>query len=142
MQTRTVSSVAHIMCISAEYVKVSLTANLYWSMVESGIALIAVCLPTFRALLGKGPEGLLQSFRSIFTLNSRSSRSNQTSHNSVKLEDQRSSTERFVPGSHSRETHGFHSYAMHDLNGPNADATTPKGGILVHKTISSAERQL
>ena len=140
---KTVSNITSLTRISAENFEVSLTANLYWSMVESGVALIAVCLPTFRALLGKAaPEGILQSFRRIFTLHSRSSQSHQTSHKSVKLEDQRSSTERFVPSSNDHEMPGIQSYAMHDLKAANSDGAAPKEGILVHKTLSSASREL
>lgn len=48
---------------------VSLTANLYWSMIESGLGLVAVCLPTFRALFGQvSLDAMTKSFRSAFSL--------------------------------------------------------------------------
>lgn len=50
---------------------VSLTSNLYWSMVESGIGLIAVCLPTYRLLFSQfSMKVLLNSVRSAFLLRS------------------------------------------------------------------------
>ena len=42
-----------------------------WSMVEAGVAVIAACLPTVRPLfLGKSPESLIGSIRSMLSLNS------------------------------------------------------------------------
>lgn len=53
---------------------VSLTSNLYWSMVESGIGLIAVCLPTYRLLFSQfSVQVLLDSVRSVFSLRSQPS---------------------------------------------------------------------
>ncbi|TVY47473.1 hypothetical protein LOCC1_G002206 [Lachnellula occidentalis] len=42
----------------------ALTRNLYWSMVESGLGMLAVCLPTFRSLFNTNSSGWLTSVRS------------------------------------------------------------------------------
>lgn len=44
---------------------------LFWPMIQMGIALIAICLPTLRPLFqGVSPESVIQSIRSNFSLSS------------------------------------------------------------------------
>lgn len=63
-----------ISCLHDIIVDVSIF--LYWSMLESGLAVIVACLPTLRFLLRSYPD-ILQSLRSIFSLTSMNgSRSN------------------------------------------------------------------
>ncbi|KAI9666608.1 MAG: hypothetical protein M1821_004544 [Bathelium mastoideum] len=51
-----------------------LTTEIYWSMIEMGISVVAACLPTMKPLFGKlSPENVLNSFRSMFPLRSRTS---------------------------------------------------------------------
>ena len=54
-----------------------ITQTLYWGMLESGLGLVACCLPTLRFLFGKmAPDNLISSIRSILSLESlRSSQS-------------------------------------------------------------------
>jgi hypothetical protein len=53
---------------------VVVTLGLYWSLLESGLALIAACLPTLSALViqKKTFTSMLQTFRSVFSLRSTS----------------------------------------------------------------------
>lgn len=47
------------------------TIVLVWSQVEAGIAIVAACLPTLRPLFkGNSPESLINSLRSVFSLQS------------------------------------------------------------------------
>jgi len=49
----------------------TITGTLYWSMVEVGVGLLAVCLPTIRFLFrGLSPESVINSIRSAFSLHS------------------------------------------------------------------------
>lgn len=62
---------------------VVVTLGLYWSLLESGLALIAACLPTLSSLVLKERAGLntmLRSIRSVFSLRStgRSVRSDES----------------------------------------------------------------
>lgn len=50
----------------------AITRNLYWCMVESGLSLLAVCLPTMRSLFTARPPGWATSVWSVFTSRSRS----------------------------------------------------------------------
>ncbi|KAF2115243.1 hypothetical protein BDV96DRAFT_646257 [Lophiotrema nucula] len=64
--------------------KLVVTLGLYWSLLESGLALIAACLPTLSSLFfkkkgGKSLTMMLQSLRSVFSLRS--------SNRSVRSED-------------------------------------------------------
>ena len=49
-----------------------LTTEIYWSMIEMGISVVAACLPTLAPLVGdKSPlEGVIRSVRSILSLGS------------------------------------------------------------------------
>ena len=45
------------------------TIVLGWSQVEAGIGIVAACLPTLRPLfVGRSPESLIDSIRSVFSL--------------------------------------------------------------------------
>lgn len=45
-----------------------------WSLVEVGVAIIAASLPTIRPLfVGKSPDSIFRSFRSLFSLQSHNS---------------------------------------------------------------------
>lgn len=48
---------------------------MFWGMLEMGVAMIAVCLPTLRPLFhGWSPESIMRSFRSALSLRSVGSR--------------------------------------------------------------------
>lgn len=48
-----------------------LTTEIWWSMIEMGISIVAACLPTIRPLFGKlSPDRILHSIRSMFSLQS------------------------------------------------------------------------
>ncbi|KAI9660398.1 MAG: hypothetical protein M1821_009748 [Bathelium mastoideum] len=48
-----------------------ITQTLYWGILESGLGLVACCLPTLRFLFGRmAPENLISSIRSILSLES------------------------------------------------------------------------
>ncbi|KAF4624478.1 hypothetical protein G7Y89_g13692 [Cudoniella acicularis] len=48
-----------------------LTTEIWWSMIEMGISIVAACLPTIRPLFGNSfPEQAINSIRSIFSLHS------------------------------------------------------------------------
>ena len=48
-----------------------LTTEIWWSMIEMSISVVAACLPTLRPIFGKlSPERIVQSIRSMFSLQS------------------------------------------------------------------------
>ena len=48
-----------------------LTTEIWWSMLEMGISVVAACLPTIRPLFGElDPERIIHSIRSMFSLTS------------------------------------------------------------------------
>ena len=56
---------------SAYYILVTVSTILYWSMIEAGLAIIAVCLPTLQFLARKASiDSMLHSLRSAFSLKS------------------------------------------------------------------------
>jgi hypothetical protein len=57
----------------------TLTTLLYWSMIETGLALIAACLPTLHYIVARSSiKAMLSSVRSAIGLNSAGSRSTTT----------------------------------------------------------------
>jgi len=56
----------------------TITSILYWSMIEAGIAVIAICVPTLRTLIAaRSVQSLVTSVRSKLSLDSLHSRSSQ-----------------------------------------------------------------
>ncbi|KAL8724599.1 MAG: hypothetical protein Q9166_007856 [cf. Caloplaca sp. 2 TL-2023] len=116
--------------------KFSLTANLYWSMVESGLGLMAVCLPTFHALFRQvSLDSLVQSFRNTFSLHSRASQTGLRSKNSVlKTELSGGCSEHFE-----QEHSTFETYAIREGKVENGRGRVPDGKILVQSSIGRVE---
>ena len=66
---------------------------MFWGMLEMGVALIAVCLPTLRPLFhGWSPESIIRSFRSALSLGSVGSRK-RGHHSSESITHDRSEAE-------------------------------------------------
>lgn len=113
---------------------VSLTANLYWSMLGSGLGLMAVCLLTFRGLLDQfSLDAIAQSFRSTFSLHSRASQAGSVSKNS-KTEPAGVSSE---PSEQERST--FETHAIREGKVENGSGRVPDGKILVQSSIGRVE---
>ncbi|KAL8671454.1 MAG: hypothetical protein Q9168_004042 [Polycauliona sp. 1 TL-2023] len=114
----------------------SLTANLYWSMVESGLGLVAVCLPTFRALFGKSSlDAMVHRFRSTFSLRSRTSQRGWLSRNSEsRIELSGGSSERFKQD----QTGSFETYAVCESELQRKDKVQD-GKIHVQSSIGQTE---
>lgn len=56
---------------AANRLKAIVTYLMFWTMIECGLSLIVVCLPTLRPLLAKvTPYSILNSIRSTFSLRS------------------------------------------------------------------------
>ncbi|KAL8705569.1 MAG: hypothetical protein Q9201_001309 [Fulgogasparrea decipioides] len=115
----------------------SLTANLYWSMVESGLGLIAVCLPTFRALFGEfSPGALIQSFRSTFSLHSRASGTGSPSKNGVPETELSGGSSEYLK----QEPSPLETYALRERDDDvNKKGRVPDGRILVQSSIARVE---
>ncbi|KAI4153400.1 MAG: hypothetical protein L6R39_001580 [Caloplaca ligustica] len=112
----------------------SLTANLYWSMLGSGLGLMAVCLLTFRGLLDQfSLDAIAQSFRSTFSLHSRASQAGSVSKNS-KTEPAGVSSE---PSEQERST--FETHAIREGKVENGSGRVPDGKILVQSSIGRVE---
>ena len=114
-----------------------ITQVLYWSMIESGLALVAACLPTLRFLFGNfSPESLIRSIRSVMSLESlRSQRSEDSRH--VRLSDQDStSTSSHTQLAKGEEVGATEIYAMADLE---AQKSMPHSQIMVKSDIVQVE---
>ena len=68
----------------------TVTITIYWSMIETGLALIAACLPSLRFLFGATtPASLVRSIRSAMSLHSlRSSQRSRQSQGRSQCSDQ------------------------------------------------------
>ncbi|KAI4121453.1 MAG: hypothetical protein LQ338_006351 [Usnochroma carphineum] len=114
----------------------SLTANLYWSMVESGLGLMAVCLPTFRALFGQfSLDAMIQSFRSTFSLHSRASQTGSRPRNTVSKTELSGDSSEHLQQEHST----FETYAIRGDKVENGKRRVPDGKILVQSSIGRVE---
>ena len=65
---------------------VEIAVVLYWSMIESGLALIAACLPILRYLFRNTSEIFIRNARSIFSLHSLHSQQTQRSTGATNIE--------------------------------------------------------
>jgi len=111
---------------------------LYWTMLESGIAVIVACLPTLNSLIHASPN-LLRSLRSMLSVNSMGSNGSRGSRNQTRLDS----------GSHSTSSQaeinklenlesgmGSQVYAMRDL-----ESQSTKGkGIFVKNSVHQDSR--
>lgn len=63
---------------------------IFWAMLENGVAMVAVCLPTLRAILAtRSIETAVRSVRSILSLHSISSGRSKTGHGSTECQSDR-----------------------------------------------------
>lgn len=103
------------------------TQVVFWSMLEGGLALIAVNLPSVWGLFTRiSPEAVLRSVRSMVSIGSRSSgdsKKSRTSYRQTKKSPLTSSHEDIVYKD-GRE-HGAEVYAMHDIDMANHNQQPP-----------------
>lgn len=106
-------------------------------MVESGLGLVAVCLPTFRALFGQASlDNMIKSFRSTFSLHSR------TTQTGWRSKDNESTIE--LSGGSSEHTKHDHpgtleTYAMCAGEDGSGKQRVPDGRIHVQSSIGQVE---
>ena len=116
-----------------------LTAEMFWSMIEMGLSVVAACLPTLRPIAKKIKPGYFRStFWSIFSRESVSSLLGRQSHRSERTHrhyDNFSSTSEttFVPKAPFRDPTGTEAFAMRDLE---AQTKLEPGSIMVHNNFS------
>ena len=111
----------------------------FWSMLEAGLALIAVNLPSIWGLFTKvSPEAILRSVRSAVSIASRSSGDSKNSRPSYKQNKVPPST-----SSHENIVHkdgrefGAEAYAMHDIDNANHNQQQPlPESIVVSNSIT------
>ncbi|KAI9666120.1 MAG: hypothetical protein M1821_004055 [Bathelium mastoideum] len=114
----------------------------YWAMLESGLGLVACCLPTLRFLFGKWtPDNMLRSIRSMLSLDSLRS---QESRRGERLpEGDTNSTGSRKPLSKPEHVLGVGGYynethAMRDLEGQKDSVMIP-GKIHIKKSVSTED---
>lgn len=91
----------------------AITRNLYWCMVESGLGLLAVCLPTMRSFFTGQNASWLTSVKSVFSL--RSNRSQPSEMDSKKYSQKTSGNDEYVHLADDRTSIGrSENYAMED----------------------------
>lgn len=81
-----IPSPRHSSCFLLTMVSALITYLLFWTMIECGLGVIVVCLPTLRSLFGRWtlkitPGSLLSGIRNVLTLQSLSSNSEQRGSN-------------------------------------------------------------
>ena len=106
------------------------TQLLFWSMLEGGLALIAVNLPSIWGLFTKiSPEAVLRSVRSAVSLGSRGSgdsKNSRSSHENIVHKDGRE--------------YGAEAYAMHDMDMANHNQQQPlPESIVVSNSITQTD---
>lgn len=120
---------------------------LYWTMFETGLAVIVACLPTFQTLMRRiSPEAILRSVRSVISLRSlRSSRSSysrqehETDPNSSESQYHHLGTPKSSSSLHPLKVHPgqegvtMQSYAMRDLE---SHGNIPRNEGHVHTSVS------
>lgn len=123
------------------------TKAIYLSVLETGLSLIAVNLPSLWFLFSKvSPESVLRSVRSMISLGSDRSAASHHGRGGA-AQSYPSSLAKKQSNSNSSQSHFAHpdaqcvqSYAMHDLEHKEHGPKTPTGGIRVTDRISlSAE---
>lgn len=126
---------------SLQYLPIVLvTRTLYWSMFESGLALIACCLPTLRFLFGPASmERLQRSLRSMLSLHSiDSGQSQPTEVSDGRYERYNGSNTSHAPFVKEGEGEpGIHTYAMQDIEA--SLDLPPPGQIHVKNSISHSD---
>lgn len=107
------------------------TKVLFWSMLEGGLGLIAINLPSIWGLFTKiSPDAVLRSVRSMVSLRSRSSGGSKTSTTPYKQTNLSP-----LASSHSTE-----AYAMHDIKTANHNHQPPLAeSILVSSSITQTD---
>ena len=114
---------------------------MFWGMLEMGVAMIAVCLPTLRLLFhGFSPESFIRSLRSALTLGSVGTRK-RSYHSSSTNPHQRADSETALADLESSEyaTYaGQHQvYAMGPVMLPrDKEKRIRKGGVRVDKKLT------
>ncbi|KAI9745894.1 MAG: hypothetical protein M1818_000575 [Claussenomyces sp. TS43310] len=111
------------------------TVQVYWSILEAGICLLAVNLPSIWIYIGKGlPEGLVASIRSVISLASLRS-GGSGSRSQTRLPDgpegsmhSSSSQAKFA------SSEGHEAFAEHDVQGQSEHEHTP-GVIMMTSTV-------
>lgn len=120
---------------------VLITTQLYWSMIEMGLCVIAACLPTLRPLFAEmSAEQIINSIRSKFSMDSVSSlfagQQRSSKNGSGYNEFSTASETHIVPKTSDENYLGVETHAMKDLEG---QAPVPSGRIMKHTDISSRQ---
>lgn len=118
-----------------------ITTQLYWSMIEMGLCVIAACLPTLRPLFAEmSAEQIINSIRSKFSMDSVSSlfagQQRSSKNGSGYNEFSTASETHIVPKTSDENYLGVETHAMKDLEG---QAPVPSGRIMKHTDISSRQ---
>jgi len=118
-----------------------ITRGLYWSLIESGLAIIACCLPTLNALVNVtgSLESVVRSVRSMVSLRSYGSgRSSKNTKNFETLSGNGNSSKSAIVADHSNPA-SIHAYAMGDLSKENTSNSIREipgpNGIYVHNKV-------
>ncbi len=110
---------------------------LFWSMIESGAAIIAACLPTLRYLFGQSMvDKLLRSIRSTFSLHSQASRSWPSRPTKFENRISQGSSVEHIAGIETVSS--VESYAMRDL-GCSEVMRPPNGAINIQHNFRQQE---
>ena len=114
---------------------------MFWGMLEMGVAMVAVCLPTLRPLFhGWSPETIIRTFRSALSLGSFGSR-NRPYRSSSSKRHKRGDSETSLADIEAwgNPAHGARHqvYAMGPVPAPRDERDkTPAGAVWVDKELS------
>lgn len=118
---------------------------MFWGMLEMGVAMVAVCLPTLRALFqGWSPESIIRTFRSALSLGSSASKE-RSYRSSANKRHKRGESEASLADVEAWGAVGDESrhqaYAMGQVHAQKGEkARVPAGAITVDQTLTQTEK--
>ena len=121
------------------HASVLITTILFWIMIESVLALLALCLPVLQSLFRRIPlESVTNSIRGVISLARRPQGSHSTITNIRNGNESTASHAKMVPV-HGVLPPSVGCIAMRDLSRKPNDRTVPHGEIGVHITLTQSD---
>lgn len=111
---------------------------MFWGMLEMGVAMVAVCLPTLRPLfLGWSPERIIHSFLSVLSLSSRSKSYRSFPENQRERGESETSLADAKPSVYAAHVNQHQAFAMGPMTTQQeGKAQMPNGEVWVNSNLT------
>lgn len=111
---------------------------MFWGMLEMGVAMVAVCLPTLRPLFhGWSPERILHSFLSVLSLSSRSKSYRSFPENQRERGESETSLADAKPSVYAAHVNQHQAFAMGPMTTQQeGKVQTPEGEVWVNSNLT------